>query len=460
MNGKRIAVIGGGGAGATVAWRLSQQHRVTLFEAGPRLGGHARTLHVAAEDGSVDIDTGTELITERMSPNLYELLRMLSAQTYVTPLSFGASFGPGEYWENDYLCASPLWRRLQPECHAFHDAMGEMLNEPFEAQARSSIGEFVRHRGFSDEFINKALLPVFSTFSGTRASLLDFSLAFCAVSFNEGMLSFFQPPLYRKIRGGFASYMDKLLAATDVEVRTGTPVARLQRGGGAVHLACGNGEEARFDEVVMATHADIALSLLEDADAEERALLGGYGYNRAECIVHSEQAVLCPDFPRPPGFEYRYTGGEVDSGEQLPGSITRHVAVTNHLDPARVKLFVTLNPEHPIDPGKVIARLDYKHATLRPADMAGRRKLAALQGRRGTWYCGMDTTITGHEGAVASALAVADAMGAPYPFRHRPWSLRQFQIVQGVMGLAEPHAPAPTPPPPQRKSSVAAEADA
>ena len=39
----RIAIIGGGIAGLAAAWALMGKARLTLFEAEPRLGGHART---------------------------------------------------------------------------------------------------------------------------------------------------------------------------------------------------------------------------------------------------------------------------------------------------------------------------------------------------------------------------------------------------------------------------------
>ena len=38
--GERIAVVGAGVGGLTAAYVLSRAHRVTLWEAQPRLGGH------------------------------------------------------------------------------------------------------------------------------------------------------------------------------------------------------------------------------------------------------------------------------------------------------------------------------------------------------------------------------------------------------------------------------------
>ncbi|MEL7133871.1 MAG: FAD-dependent oxidoreductase, partial [Pseudomonadota bacterium] len=54
---RRIAVIGGGISGMGAAHLLSRAHDVSLFEAEPRLGGHARTI-VAGKNGDQPVDTG------------------------------------------------------------------------------------------------------------------------------------------------------------------------------------------------------------------------------------------------------------------------------------------------------------------------------------------------------------------------------------------------------------------
>ena len=54
-----IAVVGSGIAGLGAAWALSRSHDVTVFEAEPRLGGHANTMDVAWADGTTTaVDTG------------------------------------------------------------------------------------------------------------------------------------------------------------------------------------------------------------------------------------------------------------------------------------------------------------------------------------------------------------------------------------------------------------------
>jgi uncharacterized protein len=59
---RRIAVIGAGISGLAAAHLLARNHRVTLIEAEPRLGGHARTV-MAGKRGDQPVDTGSSCST-------------------------------------------------------------------------------------------------------------------------------------------------------------------------------------------------------------------------------------------------------------------------------------------------------------------------------------------------------------------------------------------------------------
>ena len=75
----RVAAIGSGVSGLTAAWILAAAGReVTLYEAAPRLGGHADTHQVTAPDGTVlGVDTGFIVYSTRT----YPLLTRLSASS-------------------------------------------------------------------------------------------------------------------------------------------------------------------------------------------------------------------------------------------------------------------------------------------------------------------------------------------------------------------------------------------
>jgi hypothetical protein len=51
------------------------------------------------------------------------------------------------------------------------------------------------------------------------------------------------------------------------------------------------------------------------------------------------------------------------------------------------------------------------------------------------WFCGTDTSITGHEGAMVSAFILAEKLGVPYIFKDNKMAQQQFNVVKFVMGI-------------------------
>jgi uncharacterized protein len=80
---RHIAVVGAGVAGLTAAHIAARTARVTLYEADPRLGGHADTHHV---DG-LAIDTGFIVHNERTYPTLLRLFAEVGVETQLSEMS-------------------------------------------------------------------------------------------------------------------------------------------------------------------------------------------------------------------------------------------------------------------------------------------------------------------------------------------------------------------------------------
>ena len=76
---RKIAVIGAGISGMGAAYQLASTNRVTLIEAEPRLGGHARTI-MAGRNGDQPVDTGFLVFNYQNYPHLASLFRELDVQ--------------------------------------------------------------------------------------------------------------------------------------------------------------------------------------------------------------------------------------------------------------------------------------------------------------------------------------------------------------------------------------------
>jgi predicted NAD/FAD-binding protein len=84
----QVAVIGSGISGLATAWLLSRQHRVTLFEAEQRLGGHTHTVDLTLDGQTFAVDTGFLVFNHRTYPQLTQLFRQLGVETVASEMSF------------------------------------------------------------------------------------------------------------------------------------------------------------------------------------------------------------------------------------------------------------------------------------------------------------------------------------------------------------------------------------
>lgn len=92
---QHIAVIGSGIAGLSAAWLLARHHRVTLYEADGRPGGHSHTVLAPTGATMTPVDTGFIVFNERNYPNLTALFEHVGVATQRSDMSFSASLDGG-----------------------------------------------------------------------------------------------------------------------------------------------------------------------------------------------------------------------------------------------------------------------------------------------------------------------------------------------------------------------------
>jgi predicted NAD/FAD-binding protein len=222
---------------------------------------------------------------------------------------------------------------------------------------------------------------------------------------NHGWLDL-DPPEWWTVEGGSRRYVEAIARRLGDGVQPGRGVVRVRRFEDGVFVTTDDGELLRFDEVVMATHADQALALLADPSEEEERLLGAFRYSRNRTLLHTDRGSL----PATPRAWASWNMDLLDCRD-----VARPVGMTYHLNrlqslPGGTQYCVTLNDPAPA-PGTVIAAMDYSHPVLDAAAVAAQPGLRRLSGRRRTHFAGAHLRNGFHEDGLASAIDVAAALG-------------------------------------------------
>lgn len=419
---RHIAVIGSGIAGLSAAWLLSRHHRVTLFEAEGRPGGHSNTVTVPTADGEVAVDTGFIVYNERNYPNLTALFEHLGVATQRSNMSFAASLDDGRleyssegltglFGQRSNSVSLRFWLMVRDIGRFYVEAPKLVGRAECEGM---TLGEYLDRNGYTAAFIEDHLLPMGAAiWSTTARQMRDYPLiAFVRFFIHHGLLDLFDRPKWRTVSGGSREYVQRMIGAVH-DVRLGAGAAEIRREHGGVTVIDTQGERTWFSDVVIATHADQALALLADPDEAEASLLGAFDYTDNEAVLHSDVSLM----PKRVGVwsSWNYIGESTDSGER-PLCVTYWMNKLQSL-PTRRPVFVTLNPTREVARDKFIRSFQYTHPLFDRKAVAAQQHLWRLQGNRHTYFAGSYFGHGFHEDALQSGLAAAEAVGGV----RRPW---------------------------------------
>lgn len=412
----RIGIIGGGVSGLTAAWRLAARHDVLLFEREPRLGGHAHTHEVTVGGSTVPVDTGFMVFNTRTYPHFVRMLADLDVESRPSEMSFSvqcrrcdveySSAGLTGLFARPRQALSPAYLSMLLEVLRFFRTGRRALANG--AANGLSLGEFLDAHRFGDTLIRHFVLPMGGAiWSASSRSMRDFpASSYLRFLDNHGLLAASGQPVWRTIVGGSRRYVDRVATVLGTGVRVGAAVVAIRRGAAAVSLDTADGAAVDVDAVVVATHADEALSMLVDASPEERRALSPFRYSINPTVLHADVSHLPPTPVARASWNVRMADCR---DEHLPVAVTYDLKRLQGLDTPGAML-CTLNGGAVAEP--VYARMTYAHPVLDQPALDAQRAVTALNGENRTYFCGAHLGYGFHEDGVVSALAVASQLEA------------------------------------------------
>jgi predicted NAD/FAD-binding protein len=423
---QRIAVIGSGAAGLGAAWTLSKRHRVTLYEADTRLGGHSHTMVAPTIIGDVPVDTGFIVYNEANYPNLVAMFEHLGVETSGSDMSFAVSIRDGrlEYsgtgmsglFAQRRNMARPLYWRMVWDLLRFYREMPVLLER--EGLEDITLGQLLDRQRYSKYFRFNHLYPMAAAiWSMPVHKIEDFPAAtFIRFYKQHGLLTLKGRPRWRTVTGGSQSYVQAILADFGGDIRSGHPVRAVSREASGVLVKTDADEGILYDQVVLAAHGDQSYRMLATPSALEREVMGAFDYERNTVVLHSDESLMPRRREVWSSWNYLSSGAEDVEGRL---SVTYWMNRLQAID-SRVPLFVTLNPLHEPRPESLIARLSYDHPSFDAKALAAQKRLPEIQGADRIWYCGSYFGYGFHEDAFTSGLDVGVALGASLPWAAAP----------------------------------------
>lgn len=409
----RIAIIGAGVSGMATAWFLQNDHEITLFERDCRLGGHVHTVPVKVADQTVYAEAGPRFYFDISYPYFLTLLRVLSIPLsfYPARVSFTESrhrqtvvLPPGSLRQVGSLLRSPRLLRHVISLFCFTEAAEKVSRS---ADWTLTLREYLKVNRYPAAFGPELIYPFLSASWGAPLEAIP---EFPVYSLLKGMRrSPGRGPGFYELDGGMAQYMRVFgLQLDKVDLRLGVGVCCLSHAG-EFHLEDDHGGRHRFDQIVVATSARDAASLLAGlpAAADLYSVVRRFRHFETDIVIHGDDSFM----PK-----HRADWSHVNMFHEGEHAFMTDWSGWRHGLP----VFRTWMPPQRKLPEPLYGRRRFHHLIMSPENALMQRQIASLQGRAGVWTVGMYAVdVDNHESALLSAIPLAQSLAPESPNLHR-----------------------------------------
>ena len=404
----KIAVIGSGISGLSAAYFLSKRHKVDLFEKDDHFGGHSYTVDVEYEKNKkISVDVGFIVFNHQTYPNLINFFKENEIEIEKSNMSFSVSIkdtsieycgnGLNGIFANKKNLFNIKFLKMFLDIMSFYKKSSNLKN----LDTKETLGNYLKKQKLSKFFIDYHLIPMVSAIwsmppQESSTMPLKFFLNFFQ---NHGLFKLKNRPQWYTVKNRSRTYVNKILSKISGEYYKNYKINKIKRETNSIKIYYGDHSEFfDYEKIVLAIHADDALSLIDNPLKGENEILSNFNYKKNIAILHTDENVM----PKNKKI-WSSWNSKVDSKNINKNSVTYWLNLLQNLN-INKNIFLTLNPFIKIDEKKIIKKIDFTHPYYNQETLLNQKKLNLIQNKKNILFCGSYFGYGFHEDGIKSSL--------------------------------------------------------
>jgi len=404
----KIAVIGSGIAGLSAAYYLSKNHKIDLFEKESHFGGHSHTVAVTTKKNTtISVDVGFIVFNYLTYPNLINFFKENDVEIEKSNMSFSVSVkgtsveycgkGINGIFSNKYNLFDYKFIKM------FYDIINFYKKNQKNIQNYENITleDYLTKENLSKYFIEYHLIPMVSAIWSMppyEAKKMPLQL-FLNFFQNHGLFKLSNRPQWYTVKNRSKTYVEKVLKKISGEYYKNYPILNIKRVSSGVQVFYGkNNEYFNYDKVIIATHADDALKLIENPTQQEKLILRNFSYKINKAYLHFDENVMPKNKKN-----WSSWNSTIDKDISKGSSLTYWLNILQNLK-TEENIFLTLNPFFEIKKNKIYKEIKFTHPYYDQNTIDNQKKLIQLQNSNNILFCGSYFGYGFHEDAIKSSI--------------------------------------------------------
>jgi predicted NAD/FAD-binding protein len=411
----KIAVVGAGISGLSAAYYLSKKHKVDLFEKENQFGGHANTIKVIYDHNKeIAVDIGFMVFNKNTYPNLINFFSENKIEIEKSDMSFSVSVNGSDLEYCGKGLSGIFSNKKNLLNFKFIKMFFEIIKfykncEKIETKEVKSItlGEHLKQIKISDYFINYHIIPMVSAiWSMPPYEATQMPLSFFLNFFkNHGLFKIKNRPKWFTVANRSKTYVDKIINQISGEHFKNYNINKIVRNDFGAKIFYGaENEFFDYDKVVIATHANEALKIIDNPTIDEELILKNFRYRGNTAVIHFDESIMPKNRKAWCSWNSSMSADNIEKT-----SVTYWL---NQLQNLKIEknIFLTINPFREIPADKTFKKVKFTHPYFDVDALSNQSNLHKIQNKKNILFCGSYFGYGFHEDGIKSSIEMLQTL--------------------------------------------------